>query len=56
MMTHILSNLPEEYHTIMEIIEDLQKLDVQINNSEMMTHILSNLPKEFQTIVEILKK
>ena len=25
MMTHILSNLPEEYHTIMEIIED--KLD-----------------------------
>ena len=32
-----------------------QKLDTQIDDSEMMTHILLNLPEEYQDIVEILE-
>ena len=45
---------PEELITELELLrEDLQKMDIYIDNSEMMTHILFNLPEEYHTIVEI---
>ena len=47
---------PKERITKLELIlQDLQKSDVHIDNSEMMTNIISNLPEEYQNIIEILK-
>ena len=46
----------EEWITDIKLLRGyLQKLYVQIDDSEMMTHILSNLPEECQIILEILE-
>ena len=42
----------EEWITEHNILRgDLQKCNVNIDNSHMITHKLSNLPEEYQTIV-----
>ena len=43
---------PKEWIIELELPRgNLQKLDADIDDSEMITHVLSNLPEEFQTIV-----
>ena len=37
------------------LIGDLQKLDVQLDDSETMTNTISNLPEEYQKIEEIIE-